>query len=75
MKRLTLAATTALLLSACTTMEPAGDMSAAPTGIDVPQVAEGTLSEQTMKTVTESPWPKIMQPKNSTSNYPRNTNI
>ncbi len=53
MKRLTLAATTALLLSACTTMEPAGDMSAAPTGIDVPQVAEGTLSEQTMKTVTE----------------------
>ncbi len=49
MKRLGLAATAALLLSACS-MEAAPDAGSA---LDIPTVADGTLSEETMKRVTE----------------------
>ena len=48
MKRFLLAASTALLLTACDVgMDPAVDT------LDMPEVADGTLSEDTMKRVTE----------------------
>ena len=48
MKRFLLAASTALLLTACDVgMDPAMDT------LDMPEVADGTLSEDTMKRVTE----------------------
>ncbi|MDG5747945.1 M28 family metallopeptidase [Qipengyuania sp. XHP0207] len=49
MKRLALAASAALLLSACTEL---GNIETAGAPLDLPEVADGTLSEDTMKNVT-----------------------
>ena len=49
--RIFLPATAALLLSACTMGE--GEVDTASTALDIPDVANGELSEATMKTVTE----------------------
>ncbi len=51
MKRFILAASAALVLSACDMgLDPDAG---ADTGLDLPEVADGTLSEETMKRVTE----------------------
>ena len=50
MKRLALAALPALLLTACQDLGSAGGGADA---LDLPEVADGTLSEETMKRVTE----------------------
>ena len=51
MIRTSLAAAGVLLLAACN-MAPEGD-SAAPSALDIPEIASGELSEATMKEVTE----------------------
>ena len=50
MKRFTIGAAAALLLSACSMGQ---DVESPDAALDLPDVADGTLSEETMKRVTE----------------------